>query len=72
MRSTIRAADPLSIMNQSKHVSETPATQFLKKHAVPYSNHPYPYEENGGTKVSARELGVDEHAVVKTLVIPKR
>lgn len=53
----------------SKHVSETPATAFLRKHAVPFTEHPYEYEEHGGTRVSARELGVDEHAVVKTLVM---
>jgi Cys-tRNA(Pro) deacylase len=53
----------------AKHVSETPATQMLKKHGVSFSEHPYQYEEHGGTAVSARELGVDEHAVVKTLVM---
>jgi Cys-tRNA(Pro) deacylase len=53
----------------SKHVSETPATQFLRKHAVLFSEHPYAYEEHGGTTVSARELGVDEHHVIKTLVM---
>jgi Cys-tRNA(Pro) deacylase len=53
----------------AKHVSETPATQFLKKHGVAYTEHPYEYQEHGGTAVSARELGVDEHAVVKTLVM---
>ncbi|MCE1243606.1 Cys-tRNA(Pro) deacylase [Oryzomicrobium sp.] len=47
---------------------ETPATRFLKSQHVPYSAHLYAYEEHGGTKVSARELNVDEHAVVKTLV----
>lgn len=47
---------------------ETPATRFLKSQRVPYSAHLYAYEEHGGTKVSARELNVDEHAVVKTLV----
>jgi Cys-tRNA(Pro) deacylase len=36
---------------------------------VAYSEHLYRYEEHGGTRVSARELGVDEHAVVKTLVM---
>ena len=51
------------------HVSETPATAFLKQHGVAYSEHPYTYEEHGGTEVSARELGVAEHAVVKTLVM---
>jgi Cys-tRNA(Pro) deacylase len=47
---------------------ETPATRFLKSHKVPFSNHLYAYEEHGGTRVSARELNVPEHAVVKTLV----
>ncbi|HSO34696.1 MAG TPA: Cys-tRNA(Pro) deacylase [Labilithrix sp.] len=50
-------------------VSETPATAFLKKNAVAFSEHPYAYEEKGGTRVSAEKLGVDEHAVVKTLVM---
>jgi Cys-tRNA(Pro) deacylase len=53
----------------SKHVSATPATAFLRKHGVAFTEHPYEYEEHGGTRVSARELGVDEHAVVKTLVM---
>jgi Cys-tRNA(Pro) deacylase len=53
----------------TKHVSETPATAFLKKHGVAFTEHPYEYEEHGGTRVSARALGVDEHAVVKTLVM---
>jgi Cys-tRNA(Pro) deacylase len=56
-------------MAKKEHISETPATQFLRKQAVSFSEHPYPYEEHGGTKVSARELGVPEHAVVKTLVM---
>ncbi len=53
----------------AKHVSETPATAFLKKHGVSYTGHSYEYEEHGGTAVSARELGVPERAVVKTLVM---
>ncbi len=48
---------------------ETPATKFLHKHRIAHSNHLYDYEEHGGTKVSARELNVAEHAVVKTLVM---
>ena len=47
----------------------TPATRLLRQHKVSYTEHPYRYEEKGGTRVSARELGVDEHAVVKTLVM---
>ncbi|MFC0166929.1 Cys-tRNA(Pro) deacylase [Pseudoduganella danionis] len=56
-------------MAKKEHISETPATQFLRKHGVTFSEHPYDYEEHGGTSVSARELGVDEHAVVKTLIM---
>jgi Cys-tRNA(Pro) deacylase len=47
----------------------TPAIHFLRKHKVAFTEHPYRYEEHGGTRVSARELRVDEHAVVKTLVM---
>src|SRR5438128_7439856 len=50
-------------------VSETPATAFLKKNKVAFTEHPYDYEAHGGTRVSAEELGVEEHAVVKTLVM---
>ena len=56
-------------MAKKEHVSETPATQFLRRQGVAFSEHPYEYEEHGGTSVSARELGVDEHQVVKTLVM---
>ena len=54
---------------KDKHVSETPATAWLKQQGVKYSEHPYDYVEHGGTAESARQLGVDEHAVVKTLVM---
>ena len=56
-------------MSKKEHVSETPATAFLKKHGAVFTEHVYTYEEHGGTAVSARELGVPEHAVVKTLVM---
>src|SRR5450830_1199172 len=55
--------------SKKDHISETPATQFLRKQGISFTEHPYPYEEHGGTSVSARELGVDEHSVVKTLVM---
>jgi len=51
------------------HAPETPATRFLRQHHIAHSNHLYEYEEHGGTKVSARELNVDEHAVIKTLIM---
>ena len=47
----------------------TPAIHFLKQHNVPFTTHEYRYEERGGTAVSSRELGVDEHLVIKTLVM---
>ena len=54
---------------RERHVSETPATQWLRRRGVAFSEHPYDYVEHGGTAESARQLGVDEHAVVKTLVM---
>ena len=50
-------------------MSETPATQWLREHGIAFTEHPYDYVEHGGTAESARQLGVDEHAVVKTLVM---
>ena len=47
----------------------TAATAFLQKHGVSFTEHPYDYEEKGGTRVSSEKLGVDEHVVVKTLVM---
>ena len=54
---------------KDRHVSETPATQELRRAGIDYTEHPYDYVEHGGTAESARQLGVDEHAVVKTLVM---
>ncbi|WP_186105706.1 aminoacyl-tRNA deacylase [Burkholderia gladioli] len=56
-------------MSKSRHVSETPATQWLRRQGVAFGEHTYDYVEHGGTGESARQLGVDEHAVVKTLVM---
>ncbi len=53
-------------------MSKTPSTQatlLLKRQGIAFTEHPYRYEDHGGTAVCARELGVDEHAVVKTLVM---
>ncbi len=44
-----------------KHISETPATQALRRNRIAYSEHPYDYEEHGGTAVSSSKLGVPEH-----------
>ena len=54
---------------KKNHVSETPATQFLRRAGVSFSEHPYDYVEHGGTAESARQIGVAEHEVVKTLVM---
>jgi Cys-tRNA(Pro) deacylase len=56
-------------MAKAKHVSETPATQFLKEHRIPFSEHPYDYVDHGGAIESARQLGVDAHQVIKTLIM---
>ncbi|HOK05862.1 MAG TPA: Cys-tRNA(Pro) deacylase [Syntrophales bacterium] len=47
----------------------TPAIRMLRERGEDFILRPYRYEERGGTKASARELGVDEHIVVKTLVM---
>ena len=47
----------------------TPAVHALRKHGLAFTEHEYRYEPKGGTAVSSRELGVDEHRVVKTLVM---
>lgn len=56
-------------MSNARHVSETPATQWLRRQKLLFSEHPYDYVEHGGTAESARQLAVDEHQVVKTLVM---
>ena len=52
-----------------KDYPKTNAIRCLLQHGIAFEVCPYTYEEKGGTRVSARELGVDEHAVVKTLVM---
>jgi Cys-tRNA(Pro) deacylase len=55
--------------DRGRHVSETPATRFLRAKGVSFEEHPYDYVDRGGTAESARQLGVSEHAVFKTLVM---
>ena len=50
-------------------VPATPAIRLLKQHKVKFIPRPYKYEDKGGTRTSARELQVDEHIVIKTLVM---
>jgi Cys-tRNA(Pro) deacylase len=47
----------------------TPAVRFLRDHKVPFKVHLYKYEEHGGTRVGAAELGLPEHVLIKTLVM---
>lgn len=56
-------------MAKDKHVSETPATQFLKKNKVDYTEHPYDYVDHGGATEAARQLGLELHQVAKTLIM---
>lgn len=63
------ACGRLRAMSRRDHASETPATASLKRARIPYTEHLYDYVERGGTAESARQLGVDEHHVVKTLVM---
>jgi len=50
-------------------IPSSPAILALKAQSAVFTLHSYKYEEKGGTKVSARQLGVDEHYVVKTLIM---
>ncbi|WP_295958928.1 aminoacyl-tRNA deacylase [Rhodoferax sp.] len=56
-------------MAKAAHISETPATQFLKAQGVAFTEHPYAYVEHGGAQHSAEVLGLDPFTVVKTLVM---
>jgi len=56
-------------VSKAERMSTTNAVRVLREHGVAWTDHPYDYEERGGTEVSARELGVPEHAVVKTLIM---
>ncbi len=56
-------------MGKKAHVSETPATAFLKARGVEFSEHPYEYLEHGGAQHSAHVLGLDPFSVVKTLIM---
>ncbi len=53
----------------SPHIPSTPAVLMLKAALIPFSTHFYTYEEKGGTATSSRALGVNEHEVIKTLIM---
>ena len=56
-------------MARKNHVSETPATSMLRERGIAFTEHPYEYLEHGGAHHSAKALGFDPFAVVKTLVM---
>ena len=56
-------------MAKNRHMSETPATAWLKAHGVAFTEHPYDYLARGGAQHSAQVLGLDPFLVVKTLVM---
>jgi Cys-tRNA(Pro) deacylase len=50
-------------------IPATPAIRTLKAASVSFSLHPYPYEDKGGTATASAALGIDEHRIIKTLVM---
>lgn len=53
----------------SVDIPVTSAVRFLRDKKIAFQPYLYDYEEKGGTAVSSRELGVDEHQVIKTLIM---
>ena len=47
----------------------TAAVRVLRQAEAQFEPHLYKYEERGGTAQAARELGIDEHSIVKTIVL---
>ncbi len=56
-------------MSKPRHVSQTPATQWLSRNGIPYSEHSYDYVDHGGARHAAHALGLEPHTVAKTLVM---
>ena len=54
---------------KAKHESATPATEWLKAHKVEFVEYSYDWVEHGGTACASKSLGVDEHIMVKTLIM---
>ena len=59
----------LTVFMNKEKFPVTPAIRLLRANNIPFSSHLYPYEEHGGTAHSARCLAVDEHAIIKTLIM---
>lgn len=56
-------------MSGKKKEPVTQAVRALRAAGIPFVGHPYDYLDGGGTAHSSRELGVEEHRVVKTLIM---
>lgn len=56
-------------MSDKNKYPVTQGIRFLRTAKVSFTEHLYEYEERGGTAVAARELGIDEHAAIKTLIM---
>ena len=54
-------------MKEKSHM--TPAIRFLRENGAAFAEHPYQYVEKGGTSTFSKEYGVDEHRVIKTLIM---
>ena len=54
---------------KDKHVSETPATAWLRQRGLGFTEHPYTYVDRGGTEESSRQLGIAHNQIIKTLVM---
>ena len=65
-RALLRAAGRRA---HARHVSATPATSTLRKAGVAFAEHLYDYVEHGGTGEAARQLGVEENRIIKTLLM---
>jgi Cys-tRNA(Pro) deacylase len=68
LRVALPVAGKKEVMPKER-IPVTPAILAMKRNGVTYTLRPYRYEEHGGTRVSAQALGVDEHLVIKTLVM---
>ncbi len=55
-------------MGKTERIPNTPAIIFLKDHNVEFKPLFYKYVDHGGTKESSKQLGIDEHRIVKTLI----
>ena len=56
-------------MPKHDDIPTTPAIRVLRAAKADFTAHAYKYEERGGTAQAARELGLDEHRIVKTIVL---